>query len=76
MIWGIPEHLLDSAEEAAALSYMTPLVTDCREFVDRRNELYAHPGRESYDVVRLRDGRIFERYSKSQKIFDTIVGRV
>ena len=55
---------------------MTPLVADCREFVDRRNELYAHPGRESYDVVRLRDGRIFERYSKSQKIGDTIVGRV
>ena len=76
VIWGIPEHLLDSAEEAAALAYMTPLVTDCREFVDRRNELYAHPGRESYDVVSLRDGRIFERYSKSQKIFDTIVGRV
>ena len=75
-IWGIPEHALDSAEEADALSYMTPLVADCQEFVDRRNELYAHPERESYDVVSLTDGRIFERYSKPQKIFDAIVGRV
>ncbi len=75
-IWGIPEHTLDGADEVTALAYMTPLVVDCREFTDRRNELYSHPGRESYDVVRLKDGRIFERYSKSQKIGDAIVGRV
>jgi PAS domain S-box-containing protein len=75
-IWGIPEHALDAAGEVTALASMTPLVADCREFTDRINELYAHPERESYDVVRLRDGRIFERYSKPQKIHDTIVGRV
>jgi len=75
-IWGIPEHVLDNALEKAALNYMTPLVADSREFSARLNEYYTHPGRESYDTVSLLDGRIFERYSKPQKIGDTVVGRV
>jgi PAS domain S-box-containing protein len=75
-IWDIPEHTLDAADEATALAYMTPLVTDAREFTDRRNDLYNHPGRESFDTVTLKDGRIFERHSLPQKVGDTIVGRV
>jgi len=75
-IWGIPGKILDAAEEKTALAYMTPLIGDPREFAARLKELYAHPGRESYDMVSLANGRIFERYSKPQKIGDTIVGRV
>ncbi len=75
-IWGIPEHRLDSAGEKTALAYMTPLIADSPEFVARLKDFYAHPERESYDIVSLTDGRIFERYSKPQKISETIVGRV
>ena len=75
-IWSIPEHTLDAAEEKTALANMLPLIADPREFVARLQELYAHPGRESFDMVSLTDGRIFERYSKPQKIENAIVGRV
>ncbi|MDD1711001.1 MAG: PAS domain S-box protein [Methanoregulaceae archaeon] len=75
-IWGIPPHLLDAAEDKTALAYMTPLITDPGKFVSLLNEYYSHPARESFDTVRLNDGRLFERYSKPQKIGDTIVGRV
>ncbi|MFA4824988.1 MAG: PAS domain S-box protein [Methanoregula sp.] len=75
-IWGIPVHRLDSAGEKTALAYMTPLIADSREFVARLKDFYSHPERESYDIVSLTDGRIFERYSKPQKINETIVGRV
>lgn len=75
-IWGIPEHTLTGAEEKQALASMTPLVSDPQEFLARLRELYSHPARESYDMVSLADGRIFERYSKPQKIGDVIVGRV
>ena len=75
-IWGIPEHALDFAEEKKALGYMTPLVADSQEFVARLLEFYTHPERESYDMVSLTRGRIFERYSKPQKIKDAIIGRV
>ncbi|MFZ0006111.1 MAG: PAS domain S-box protein [Methanoregula sp.] len=75
-IWGIPENKLNEAQEATALLYISPLVADIQEFSVRMNELYNHRGRESYDMVRLIDGRVFERYSKPQKIGETIVGRV
>ncbi len=75
-IWGIPEHTLDAADEKTALAYMVPMIADPREFVARLQELYAHPGRESYDMVSLTDSRIFERYSKPQKIENAVVGRV
>jgi PAS domain S-box-containing protein len=75
-IWGIPEYVLDAAPEEAALAYMTPLVTDPPVFASRLKELYSHAGRESFDMVSLKDCRIFERYSKPQMIGDTIVGRV
>ncbi len=75
-IWGIPEHRLEAAGEKTALAYMTPLVADSRAFVARLKDYNAHPERESYDIVSLADGRIFERYSKPQKIGEAIVGRV
>ena len=75
-IWGIPADMLDGAGEKTALAYMTPLVADPGVFASRLQDLYAHPERESYDTVSLMDGRIFERYSKPQKIGATIVGRV
>ena len=75
-IWGIPDGMLDKSGEKTALAYMTPLIADPRQFVTRLQDLYAHPERESYDTVSLTDGRIFERYSKPQKIGEIVVGRV
>jgi len=32
--------------------------------------------RDAFDVLRFRDGRVFERYSMPQLVSDTVVGRV
>lgn len=49
---------------------------DPEGFVARVHEILAQPDAESYDVLRLKDGRVFERFSRPQRLGEATVGRV
>ncbi|MBI4767648.1 MAG: diguanylate cyclase [Deltaproteobacteria bacterium] len=75
-LWGIPDSVLKTKEDNQAISYVLSQLKDPDGFVAKVNELYAHPDDESYDTLEFNDGRIFERYSKPQRIDGKSIGRV
>jgi PAS domain S-box-containing protein len=75
-MWNIPDSVLGSKKRSTIVEYIKKELKDPDGYMARVNELAEHPERESYDMLELNDGRFFERYSKPQKIGDTVVGRV
>jgi PAS domain S-box-containing protein len=75
-MWNIPDSVLESPKRRTIAEYIKRELKDPEGYTARVKELTAHPERESYDMLELNDGRIFERYSKPQKIGDIVIGRV
>jgi diguanylate cyclase (GGDEF)-like protein/PAS domain S-box-containing protein len=67
-MWRMPESVLRSPERERMLAIAQDQLKDPETFVTKLNELYAQPDLESYDTLEFKDGRIFERYSKPQRI--------
>lgn len=75
-IWHIPSHILDSLDDSAVLGFVSDQLQDPDGFIKKVQELYAQPDIEISDVLQFKDGRIFERYSRPQRIEGECVGRV
>lgn len=76
-MWGVPEELVGDETEELALEWAQDQVADPAAFLEKVEYLYEHPDEESWDEVRLEDGRVFDRYSAPVKGDDgTHYGRV
>ncbi|HUF64459.1 MAG TPA: PAS domain S-box protein [Gemmatimonadaceae bacterium] len=75
-MWGIPPQVLASGDEEKALGIALGKLRDPDKFLGKVRALYALPDESSFDVLELKDGRTFERYSQPQRIGDASVGRV
>jgi signal transduction histidine kinase len=75
-LWGIPEHIQASRDENQRLEFLLRQVQDPEEFLRKVKETYAQPEADSFDVLHLKDGRTFERYSLPQRVGGKTVGRV
>ena len=75
-LWRLPETILSSRDDDAALEYVRQQLDAPEEFVRKVREVYSQPDVESFDTLQFKDGRTFERYSLPQRIGDTTVGRV
>ena len=75
-LWRIPHELIDRHDDVALLSAVAGQLEDPEGFERVVERLYATPDEESHDVLRFVDGRIFERYSRPQRVGDEVVGRV
>jgi len=75
-MWGIPEELMASRDHERLLSFVGPQIDGMQPFLDRIREIYRTSPAESFDLIKLRDGRVYERSSKMQFVEGRHVGRV
>lgn len=74
-MWGLAEGSSTIGDVSAVTTVREQLEAP-DSFTAKIEELYATPEATSFDVLTLRDGRVFERFSQPQRIDDRIVGRV
>jgi signal transduction histidine kinase/transcriptional regulator with GAF, ATPase, and Fis domain len=75
-LWHIDEDLAKQGVDRKLIDYVADQLEDPSAFSKTIDELYQNPERESFDVLRFKDGRVYERYSTPERIGDQIVGRV
>jgi PAS domain S-box-containing protein len=75
-MWEIPHDIVISLDAARLRSYILPKLKHPDRFLKKVREIYSEPEGQSYDWLSFKDGRVFERYSRPQKIGNRIVGRV
>ncbi|MBA2245178.1 MAG: PAS domain S-box protein, partial [Gemmatimonadetes bacterium] len=66
-MWGIPEEVVESRSDEAAVQAVLDQLDDPQEFIARIAYLYEHRDEQSREEIHLRDGRIFDRYSAPVK---------
>ncbi|HUQ62648.1 MAG TPA: PAS domain S-box protein [Acidimicrobiales bacterium] len=75
-MWRLPGPLLESRDDTGALAFVLDQLRDPETFMARVSALYLEPEAESHDTLHLKDGRVFERSSKPQRVDGVVVGRV
>ena len=75
-MWEIPAEVFGSGDDQMAIRAALDKLVYPEDFMAKVMELYRDPAQASYDVLELKDGRTFERYSQPQRIDDVPVGRV
>ncbi len=75
-MWRIPADLAGQGDDRALVDFVLDQLKEPDAFLKKVHYLYAHPEKESFDVITFKDGRVFERFSRPQKVGSDIVGRV
>jgi len=72
----MPRAILDTGDDKKAIEFVLDQLVCPEDFLATVKDLYLKTTEVSYDILKFRDGRIFERYSKPQLINGGSAGRV
>jgi PAS domain S-box-containing protein len=62
-MWGIPQEIVEGGSDDDAIRTVLDKLSDPNAFVARVQSLYEQPEIEARDEIRLKDGRVFDRYT-------------
>jgi len=75
-MWNIPSSVIATKEARQVAEYVASQTISAEGFLKGLDKLYADPMSVATDLIELRNGRIYERYSQPQFLEGVPVGRV
>lgn len=75
-LWRMPKAIVERRDDRQALDFVLGQLEDPGAFMAKVTQLYADPEAMSYDTLRFKDGRVFERFSKPLRVGTDCAGRV
>ena len=75
-MWPMPDSVIASGDFKQAVHAVLPQMVDPEAFLCRVEELNTDPSAEGLDLLRFKDGKVFERSTRPQLVDGEIVGRV
>jgi PAS domain S-box-containing protein len=75
-MWRIPEEIARTRDEEAMLAFLLESVEDPGDFAKKMMGLHSRRDAETSGPVRLKDGRVLQRFSKPQRVDGRTVGTV
>jgi len=76
VMWRLSREAVERRRHDDILESIGAQFDDARAFLGRIEEIYASTPAETFDILELADGRVFERFSRIQVIHGQDVGRV
>ncbi len=75
-LWQVPGELIAARDDQALLRYVMSGLVHPEQFMSRIRFVYANPATITSDLLEFKDGRIFMRSSRPQKIGEKVTGIV
>jgi PAS domain S-box-containing protein len=75
-MWGIPPEMLQKRDGNEWLAFASSQVVNPERFYRKTGFQVTVPAKHAFDVIKLKDGRNFERYVQFQQIGEMTAGRV
>src|SRR5438128_7932251 len=75
-MWRVPEEIASARDGDALLAFLLDQVVEPGEFAKKVMGLHARHDERTADTVKLKDGRLFERTSRPQRVAGKAVGTV
>src|SRR5688572_4048804 len=75
-MWPVPRELVETRDHRLVLEVIAEQFANPDEFLYGVEEIYRASPPETFDVFELKDGRTFERFTKTQMVDGREVGRV
>ncbi len=75
-LWRIPPSVAVEGDNSKLVEFVASQLADPEEFRQDVERAYLEPAAETHDTLRFRDGRVFERCRRPQRIGEEILGTV